>query len=115
MSLREVTRWKEWAERLRQEMMRDLTPQVTKSVDLMIEEIGTDKSTTTLHSRRYWLSCQAGKQPNDTLVKAGFDIEFEPTDKNQIESVTLRLNSTWAAIMQRVVDRTPDRLRTKTA
>lgn len=105
MSVRDKTLWKEWAERLRQEMMTGLTPQVTKSVDTITEEIGTDKSPTVLHSRRFWSSCQAAQGTNDTLVKAGFEIEFEPNEDSQVDVVTLRLNNDWRAIMQRVLDR----------
>ena len=43
-----------------------------------------------------------------TLKKAGFEIEFAPNDENQIDTVTLRLNETWKAIMQRVLDRRVD-------
>ncbi len=105
MTVRDKTRWKEWADELRQEMMGGLTPQVTKSVDKIAEETGTDKSPAVLRSRRFWNSCQAGKGTNDTLVRAGFEIEFESNDKNEIDTVTLRLNDTWKAIMQRVLDR----------
>ena len=70
MSVRDKTRWREWAERLRQEMMSALTPQVTKSVDTITEEIGTDKSPSVLHSSRFWSSCQTAQGTNDTLVKA---------------------------------------------
>lgn len=108
MSVRDKTRWREWAESLRQEMMGELTPLVTKSVDKITEETGTDKSPSVLHSRRFWNSCQAGKGTNDTLVKAGFEIEFEPNEENEIDTVTLRLNHTWKAIMQRVLDRRVD-------
>ena len=85
--------------------MGDLSPQVTKSVDEIIEETGTDKSPTALHSRRFWNACQAGEGPNDTMVKAGFEVEFEPNEKNEIDTVTLQLNDTWKSIMQRVLDR----------
>jgi len=86
-------------------MMGELTPHVTKSVHRITEETGTDKSPSVLHSRRFWNSCQAGKGANDTLVKAGFEIEFVPNEENKIDTVTLRLNDTWKAIMQRVLDR----------
>lgn len=105
MSVAEKTRWGQWATDLRQKMMRELSPQVTRSIDEIAEETGTQKTTTVLHSRRFWNSCQAGKSPNDSLVKAGFEIEFEPNDDDVIENVTLRLNQTWSQIMQRVVDR----------
>lgn len=93
---------------MRQEMMGELTPQVTKSVDNIIQETRTDKSSSVLHSRRFWNACQAGKGANDALVKAGFEIEFEPNEENEIDTVTLRLNHTWKAIMQRVLDRRVD-------
>ena len=105
MSVRDKTRWREWAERLRQEMMSALTPQVTKAVDTITEETGTDKSPSVLHSPRFWSACQAAQGTNDTLVKAGFEIEFEPNEEREVDLVTLRLNGTWQAIMQRVVDR----------
>lgn len=105
MSVRDKTRWREWAERLRQEMMTALTPEVTKSVDTITEETGTDKSPSVLHSRRFWTSCQTAQGSNDTLVKAGFEVEFQPNEESEVELVTLRLNGTWRAIMQRVLDR----------
>ncbi len=105
MAVRDKTLWKEWAERLRQEMMTALTPEVTKSVDSITEEIGTVKSPSVLHSRRFWTACQAAQGGNDTLVKAGFEIEFEPNAESEVDVVTLRLNHDWRAIMQRVLDR----------
>jgi hypothetical protein len=89
-------------------MMSGLTPQVTKSVDKITEETGTDKSRSVLRSRRFWNACQAGDVVNDSLVKAGFEIEFEPNEESEIDTVTLRLNDTWKAIMQRVLDRRAD-------
>ena len=91
--------------RLRQEMMSGLTPQVTKSVDSITKETGTVKSPSVLCSRRFWSSCQAAQGSNDALVKAGFEIEFEPNEEREVDTVTLRLNDTWKAIMQRVMDR----------
>ncbi len=105
MSVRDKKRWTEWADRLRQEMMAELTPRVTRSVARIIEETGTDKSPSVLRSRQFWNACQSGKGPNDTLVKAGFEIEFEPNEESEIDTVTLRLNDKWKAIMQRVLDR----------
>jgi hypothetical protein len=109
MSVREKTRWREWADRLRQEMMAELTPEVTKSVDSITRETGTDKSRAMLHSQRFWHACQTGKGPHDTLVKAGFEIEYQANEHSEIDTVTLRLNHTWKAIMQRVLDRKPTR------
>jgi hypothetical protein len=105
MSVRDNARWRDWADRLRQQMMSGLTPQVTKSVDRITEETGTNKPQSVLRSRRFWNACQAGDGLNDTLVKAGFEIDFEPNDKSEIDTVTFRLNDTWKAIMQRVLDR----------
>lgn len=105
MSVRDKTRWREWADGLRQKMMSELTPQVTKSVDTLSEEVGTDMSPSLLHSRRFWNACQLGKKPHETLVKAGFEVEFESNDQKEINTVTLRLNDTWKSIMQRVLDR----------
>ena len=90
---------------MRQEMMAEITPQVTRSVDKIAEETGTDKSQSILRSRKFWNSCQSGKGPNDTLVKAGFEIEFEPNEESEIDTVTLQLNDTWKAIRQRALDR----------
>ncbi len=105
MSVQDKTRWRTWADRLRQEMMSGLTPQVTKSVDSITKETGTVKSPSVLCSRRFWSSCQAAQGSNDALVKAGFEIEFEPNEEREVDTVTLRLNDTWKAIMQRVIDR----------
>ena len=104
MSAQEKTRWKSWAEALRQEMMTGLTPEVTKSVDDIAAETESSKATSTLHSVRFWQSCKDGKSPNDVLVIAGFEIEFEP-DEKKVHEVTLKLNATWMSIMNRVLER----------
>jgi hypothetical protein len=105
MTIRDKVRWKEWAEELRQTMMAELTPEVTKSVEEIIRETATDKSSTVLGTPRFWKSCQAGKGTNDTLSKAGFIIEFGPNAEGRVDTVTLQLNATWTDIMQRVLDR----------
>lgn len=108
MLVRDKKRWREWADQLRQEMMSELTSQVTKSVHTITRETETEKSPSVVRSRQFWNAFQAGKGSDDTLVKAGFEIEFEPNEKGEIDSVTLRLNGTWQAIMQRVLDRRVD-------
>ena len=105
MSVQEKTRWKNWADGLRQEMMTSLTPEVTKTVATITSETATTKAESTLRSVRFWKACQAGKSPNDTLATAGFEIEFEPEDGKNISEVTLKLNQTWMSILQRVLDR----------
>lgn len=107
MSIQEKVRWKNWADQLRKEMMTSLTPEVTKSVQIITQETATTKAESTLKSVRFWKACQAGKSPNDTLVTAGFVIEFEPDGSKVVSNVTLRLNQTWMSIMQRVIDRKP--------
>lgn len=105
MSVQEKTRWKNWADLLRQEMMTSLTPEVTKSVASITTETATTKAESTLRSVRFWKACQDGKSPNDTLSIAGFEIEFEPEDGKNVREVTLKLNQTWMTILQRVLDR----------
>jgi hypothetical protein len=105
MSVQEKTRWKKWADRLRQEMMTGLQPEVTKTVNDITSETATTKAVSTLHSTRFWKACQAGKSPNDVLSSAGFEIDFEQDDERKVHEVTLRLNRTWMGIMQRVLDR----------
>lgn len=105
MAARDKTLWKEWAERLRQEMMVGLIPQVTKSVDTIGMEIGTEKSSTMLHSRRFWSACQSAQGAHDALVKAGFIVEFATNGESEVDLVTLRLNDTWQSIMQNAIDR----------
>ncbi len=106
MSTQEKVRWKNWADQLRKEMMTSLTPQVTKSIADISQETATTKAESTLRSVRFWKSCQEGKSPNDTLVTAGFVIEFQEQEK-VVSDITLRLNQTWMSIMQRVIDRRP--------
>ncbi len=108
MSVRGKVRWREWADALRQAMMADLTPQVTKSVEEIIKETATKESASVLGTQRYWEACQAGKESNDVLSKAGFEIEFELNAEGKVDTVTLQLNGTWKAIMQRVLDRRAD-------
>ncbi len=98
-------RWKTWADSLRQEMMISLTPQISKSVEEVAAETGTTKAKKTLRSAAFWRACQSGATANDSLVAAGFEIEFEEGPENGVNEVTLRLNATWMGIMQRVLDR----------
>ena len=105
MAIPEKTRWKNWADSLRQEMMTSLTAEVTKSIDAISSETVTSKAESTLRSARFWKACQAGKSPNDFFATAGFEIEFQPDDASNVHEVTLRLNSTWMTILQRVLDR----------
>jgi hypothetical protein len=105
MAVQEKTRWKDWADSLRQEMMGSLTSSVTKSVEEIAEEVATTKAENTWRSERFWRSCQNGTSPNDVLKTAGFELEFEPGENRCVEEVTLSLNSTWMAILQRVLDR----------
>ncbi len=104
--LSDKARWKKWADCLRQEMMVALTPQVTKSIDSIAEETGTTKAKKTLKSLAFWRSCQSGAKSNDSLVAAGFEIEFQEDNDRSVSAVTLKLNATWLSIMQKVLDRT---------
>ena len=99
-------RWKKWADSLRQEMMIALTPQVTKSVDAIAAETGTTKSKKTLKKVAFWRSCQTGAIANDSLIAAGFEIEFQENEDRCVSEVTFKLNSTWLSIMQKVINRT---------
>jgi hypothetical protein len=105
MTVQDKLRWKKWADGLRQEMMTSLTAVVTKSVKEIISETATNKTESTVHSARFWRACQSGTSPNESLSKAGFEIEFEQDQERNVQEVTLRLNKTWLAIMQRVLDR----------
>ena len=105
MAVQEKTRWKNWADGLRQEMMTNLETEVTKSVDAIISETATTKAESTVRSVRFWRACQAGTGPNDFLAKAGFEIEFQQDQERQVQAVTLKLNATWLTILQRVLDR----------
>ncbi|MFN3194130.1 MAG: hypothetical protein ACE361_26715 [Aureliella sp.] len=98
-------RWKKWADSLRQEMMIALTPHATKSIEAIAAETGTTKAKKTLKSLAFWRSCKSGTSPNDALTAAGFEIEFEEDDDRCVSEVTLKLNSTWLSIMQKVLDR----------
>ncbi|MDP6448270.1 MAG: hypothetical protein QF805_31045 [Pirellulaceae bacterium] len=104
MAVQEKARWREWADTLRQEMMGSLTAEVTKTVDAISSETATTKGQNTVRSERFWRACQAGTSPNDALVQAGFEIEFEASDRC-VDEVTLKLNQTWMTILQGVIDR----------
>lgn len=104
MSAQEKTRWKAWAEALRQEMMTGLKPEVTKTVEEITAETETSKAESTLRSLRFWQACKDGKSPNDVLVTAGFVLEFEPEEK-KVHEVTFKLNATWMSILNRVLER----------
>lgn len=105
MTGQEKNRWKNWADGLRQEMMGSMVGEVTRTVDSITSETATTKAASTLRSARFWRTCQAGKSPNDFLVRAGFEIEFEQDDERCVREVTLRLNETWQAILQGARDR----------
>lgn len=105
MTTQDKLRWKKWADKLRQQMMQSLTPEVSKSVAEITDETATTRATSTLHSTRYWKACQTGKSPNDVLSTAGFELDYHTDENQKVESVTLRLNETWMSIMQRVLDR----------
>ncbi|MBC8356930.1 MAG: hypothetical protein H8E66_33580 [Planctomycetes bacterium] len=105
MTVQDKTRWKDWADELRQEMMSGLTPEVTKSVEVITSETATSKSASSLRSVRFWRACQLGEKPNDVLARAGFDIEFQQNEEQKVQEVTLRLNRSWMTILDRVRDR----------
>lgn len=105
MSASEKTKWKQWADELRQELMQDRTGQVTKTIEVITAETATTKVNRTMKSTRFWNACQQGSSPNEILVKAGFELEFEPNDNCQVEEVTFRLNESWTRILQTAIDR----------
>ena len=105
MKVQDKTLWKNWAVNLRQEMMTSLTAEVTKSVEAITSETATTKADSTLRSARFWLACQSGKSPHDSLATAGFEVEFQQDQKGNVQEVTLRLNQTWMTILNRVLDR----------
>ena len=105
MPVSEKVAWKNWADGLRQEMMTGLMPKVTKSVEDISSETATTKGEKTMKSVRFWQACQSGKSPNDVLVNAGFHVDFEPNESGNVSEVTLKLNDSWMAILQRVLDR----------
>ena len=105
MKIPEKKRWKNWADDLRQHMMGNLTSEITKTVESIALETESTKPEKTLMSVRFWRDCQAGKTPHDHLAKAGFQVEFQPDEANQVRNVTLRLDTTWMAILQKVLDR----------
>ena len=85
--------------------MTSLTAEVTKSVASITAETATNKSENTLKSARFWRACQTGTSPNDFLAKAGFEIDFQQDNQRHVNEVTLRLNETWMAILNQVLDR----------
>jgi hypothetical protein len=102
---RDQKRWKEWADNLRQAMMSAKVAEVTKSVAEISLETGTEKSAATLQSPKFWNACILGEGSNTTLTKAGFELSYVPNGAGKVEAVTLRLNPSWQAILQRVLDR----------
>lgn len=104
MAVSDKARWRDWADGLRQEMMSSLTPEVTKSVEVVTSETGTVKAESTVRSTRFWQAVKTGNRPNEFLVAAGFDIDFE-ADEKIVREVTFRLNETWMKILQPVLDR----------
>lgn len=105
MTVQEKTRWKIWADELRQEMMTSLTEEVTRTVESISTETATTKTESSLKSVRFWRACQVGDSPNDVFSKAGFEIEFEQDEDKSVSEVTLRLNKTWSTILHQVLER----------
>lgn len=101
----EKTRWRNWADELRQELMTGLTSEVAKSVTDIISETGTTKAESTVRGVRFWTSCRNGTAPNDFLTAAGFEIDFKEDDARHVEEVTFRLNEAWMTILNRVLER----------
>lgn len=106
MSIQEKSRWKKWADQLRQEMMTSRTPEVTKTISEITTETGTTKALSTLVGTRFWTSCQQGVAPNDVLVIAGFEVAFALGQDSKVAAVTLKLNRTWMDILQRATAKT---------
>jgi hypothetical protein len=102
---RDQKRWKEWADNLRQEMMAAKIGEITKTVAEISRETGTDKSASTLQSPKFWNACILGEGSHATLTKAGFELSYVPNGSGKVEAVTFRLNASWQAILQRVLDR----------
>jgi hypothetical protein len=102
---RDQKRWKEWADNLRQEMMAAKVGEITKTVADISLETGTDKTATTLQSARFWNACILGEGSYAILTRAGFELSYVPNPEGRVEAVTFRLNASWQAILQRVLDR----------
>ncbi len=102
MSVRDKVRWREWADGLRLKMMAQLIAHVAKSV----QETAAERPAS-VGTQRFWRTRQAGTRANDTLSKAGIDIEGNAEGKDA--TVTLQLNDSWKAIMKQVLDRRADR------
>jgi hypothetical protein len=102
---RDQKRWKDWADNLRQEMMAAKVSEVTKTVAQISLETMTDKSTNTLQSPKFWNACILGEVSHATLTRAGFELSYVPNGAGKVEIVTFRLNASWQAILQSVLDR----------
>lgn len=105
MTGQEKTRWKNWADDLRQKMMMSMTAEVTKTVETITTETATTKSASTIRSARFWRACQSATGAHACLATAGFEIEFQEGKDHCVQEVTFRLNSTWMTILDRVLDR----------
>lgn len=101
----EQKRWKVWADNLRQAMMANRTPEVTKSVEEISQETGTGKSAATLHSQRFWNACRDGEGSHSMLSKAGLDVRYAPNAAGKVDAVTFCLGKNWRPILQGILDR----------
>lgn len=95
--------WKEWAEALRISMMQSRVTEVLKSVAEIKEETGTSESLRKLQAQDFWNASRVGKTDWDSLARAGFIIEFEPTPTGTVEQVIFRLNKTWGDILEKAI------------
>ncbi|MCR9295387.1 MAG: hypothetical protein NXI32_21935 [bacterium] len=103
--LTDVARWKKWADALRQEMMVGLTPEITKTIEMVADESETKKAMKTLRSTTFWDTGKAGATTRDLLATAGFEVEAHEGEDKRVSEITFKLNNTWRGIMQNVIDR----------
>lgn len=93
--------WKDWTVRLRIEMMRSRTLEVTKTIDEIAAETGTDESIENLRSFGFWNAGRLAKKDWDTIPRNGLDIGFDTNAYGKVDQVTFSLNESWQAVLRR--------------
>jgi hypothetical protein len=93
--------WKEWTIDLRQHMIRNKLPEITKSTEEIRTETGTDETLKSLQSQSFWKAVRDQVKDWDTIPRNGLEVTSEPNAVGEVEFVTLWLNDTWKSVVSR--------------
>lgn len=92
--------WKDWAVQLRMTLIHQKTTQVTKTVEEVFDEVGTDEPFGNLQSHGFWNAVRNHIKDWDTLHEAGFEVDFERNAVGRVEQVTFQLDESWRSLLE---------------